>query len=57
MPIDPLFFTMKKFRDRHVRALHLVDAACDEDGPPVVWSERLPYAGENGFWRFNHAAR
>ena len=40
-----------------MRALHLVDAACDEDGPPVVWSERLPYAGENGFWRFNHAAR
>ena len=41
MPIDPLFFMIQKLRDRHVRALQLVDAACDEDGPPVVKSERL----------------
>ena len=43
MHIDPLCFTMKKVSrfEIAVRALQLVDAACDEDGPPVVWSERL----------------
>ena len=42
MHIDPLCFKMKNSRfETAVRGLQLVDAACDEDGPPVVWSERL----------------